>query len=75
VTGNYAGSNTNVGFTVGGGFEWAFRDRWSAKAEYLYSEFAGNTNVYPTTAPVITIHYNTLRMNTARIGVNYHFGP
>jgi outer membrane immunogenic protein len=75
VTGNYSGSNTNVGFAVGGGLEWAFRDRWSAKAEYLYSEFSGNTNVYPTTTPAITIHYNTLRMNTARIGVNYRFGP
>jgi outer membrane immunogenic protein len=75
IAGNYSASNTNVGFTVGGGVEWAFRERWSAKAEYLYSEFSGNTNTYATTTPVITIRYNTLQVNMARVGVNYHFAP
>jgi outer membrane immunogenic protein len=75
ITGNYSGSNTDIGFAVGGGLEWAFRDRWSAKAEYLYSEFSGNTNIYASTSPVITVRYNTLKTNIARIGVNYHFAP
>jgi outer membrane immunogenic protein len=75
VAGNYSGSNTNVGFAVGGGIEWAFLDRWSAKAEYLYSQFSGNTNTYATTAPVITVRYNDLKANIARFGVNYHFAP
>ena len=75
VTGSYSGSNTDIGYAVGAGLEWAFLERWSAKAEYLHSEFSGDTVTYPTTAPAITIHYNPLKMNIARIGVNYRFGP
>src|SRR6267142_1624413 len=26
----------NIGWTAGGGVEWAFFDRWSTKVEYLY---------------------------------------
>jgi outer membrane immunogenic protein len=29
-------SNTRVGWTAGGGFEWMFLPNWSAKVEYLY---------------------------------------
>jgi outer membrane immunogenic protein len=29
-------SNTRVGWTAGGGFEWMFMPNWSAKVEYLY---------------------------------------
>jgi outer membrane immunogenic protein len=34
----WSGSNseTKVGLVVGGGAEWAFTDRWTAKAEYLW---------------------------------------
>jgi outer membrane immunogenic protein len=75
VTGTYSGSNSKTGYAVGGGVEWAFLDRWSAKAEYLFTEFSGNTNVYTTTTPVITVNYNALKFNILRLGVNYHFAP
>ena len=34
-----ANSDTQVGYAVGGGLEWAFARNWSAKAEYLYLGF------------------------------------
>jgi len=32
-----------VGFTIGGGAEWAFTDQWTAKAEYLWFDL-GNVS-------------------------------
>lgn len=75
VGGTYSGSNEKAGFTVGGGVEWAFRDRWSAKAEYLYTQFPSFTNVYTTTSHPITVNYGDLKLNILRLGVNYRFGP
>jgi outer membrane immunogenic protein len=72
-------SSLSDGWTVGGGFEWAFWDHWTAKFEYLYIDF-GNANnnlnnlvfVTPagTTAGVSTSHFTD---NVARVGVNYRF--
>jgi outer membrane immunogenic protein len=75
VSGTYSGANTVAGFAAGGGVEWAFADRWSAKAEYLYSQFAGFTNVYTTTSHPITVRYGDLNLNILRLGVNYRFSP
>ncbi len=36
-------SNTQVGWTVGGGFEWMFMPNWSLKAEALYYDLGGLT--------------------------------
>jgi outer membrane immunogenic protein len=36
-------SRTLVGWTIGGGWEWAFASNWSFKAEYLYYDL-GNLN-------------------------------
>lgn len=33
---DWCGSDTKTGWTAGGGLEWAFNDKWSAKAEYLF---------------------------------------
>ncbi len=55
------GSDTGVGYAVGGGLEWAFMDRWSAKFEYLYI----NTDA--------GIFGGRVDNNVARAGVNYRF--
>jgi outer membrane immunogenic protein len=34
-----ADSQTHMGWTAGGGLEWAFTPNWSIKAEYLYLDF------------------------------------
>jgi outer membrane immunogenic protein len=75
VGGTYSGANTKTGFAAGGGVEWAFADRWSAKAEYLYSQFPGFINVYTTTSHPITVTYGDLKLNILRLGVNYRFSP
>jgi outer membrane immunogenic protein len=39
-------SSTRVGWTVGGGLEYAVTNNWSVYAEYRYSDF-GSSNVAP----------------------------
>jgi opacity protein-like surface antigen len=46
---NFNASETRLGWTVGGGLEWAFWDNWSAKLEYDYLDF-GTRNVTFTDA-------------------------
>ena len=66
------GVTTNGG-TVGGGLEWAFADRWSAKIEYLYVDFGSDSqaNVRRKDGQIITS--GDLTDNIVRIGLNYKF--
>jgi outer membrane immunogenic protein len=52
-----------MGWTAGGGVEWAFLPKWSAKAEYLYTDFKHND----------LPDWNAAKFHTFRVGVNYHF--
>lgn len=52
-----------MGWTAGGGVEWAFLPKWSAKAEYLYTEFKHND----------LPDWNAAKFHSFRVGVNYHF--
>lgn len=67
-------TTTSVGWTVGGGIEYAFADNWSAKAEYLYADL-GNTTL-SFTLPVAGLVSGDVSqtLNVVRIGVNYRFG-
>ncbi len=67
----FSGSNTYSGWTVGGGVEWAFMDRWSAKLEYLYIDFGNGPSVAMT--PVLSIVSGKLTDNIVRLGINYKF--
>jgi outer membrane immunogenic protein len=71
----YLPSTTQVGWTAGGGVEWAFMKNWSAKAEYLYANVSGqNSNPWGwTNSTQLTNINNNTRFNTLRAGVNYHF--
>jgi opacity protein-like surface antigen len=51
--------------------EFAFTDRWSAKAEYMHYEFPQYAF---TVAPDAMANASTTG-NIVRIGVNYHFRP
>ena len=64
-------TNTYAGWVLGGGVEWAFWDRWSVKAEYLYVDF-GRGPVIPLT-PMLSINAGRMIDNIGRVGVNYHF--
>jgi outer membrane immunogenic protein len=63
-------SETRVGWTVGGGAEFALSGQWTAKLEYLYADLgdtscaAGNCAV-PTTVDLTT--------NLVRGGINFRF--
>lgn len=69
-------SRTRFGWTVGGGFEWAFAPSWSAKVEYLYVDFRGG-DAYFTPPPAGFVNRAGGVPTTdhiVRAGINYRFG-
>jgi outer membrane immunogenic protein len=78
----FATSNTKLGWTVGGGVEYALDRNWSLKAEYLYVHL-GTTGLdlsaLPTSAnegnflPGTTILNFNNNLNIVRLGANYRF--
>ena len=64
-------TKTYAGWVLGGGVEWAFWDRWSAKAEYLYVDL-GRGPVIPL-APMLNVGAGRMTDQIGRVGVNYHF--
>jgi outer membrane immunogenic protein len=78
-----SGFQTRVGWTIGGGGEWAFANNWSVKAEYLYYDLG--TLSYAQTpitgivnsAPLLGVRLGPtteFRGSIARVGLNYKFG-
>jgi outer membrane immunogenic protein len=65
-------SNWQVGWTVGGGMEFALTDRWSAKAEYMYYDLG--TDTFTTFVTDSGTKVDT-RGSLVRIGVNLHLNP
>jgi len=66
TAGNLSESHTSFGWVAGGGAEVGFTPHWSAKAEWLYLDYADrNFSVTGTS--------NGLATNLLRLGVNYHF--
>jgi outer membrane immunogenic protein len=65
-------SNTNSGWTLGLGGEWAFAPQWSAKFEYDYIKLA---NWSPSTTSLIAGDRLTFDRNIQefKVGVNYRF--
>jgi outer membrane immunogenic protein len=73
--GSISQTKSRWGWTGGGGIEWPFAPRWSAKFEYLYVDF-GDHMAYLNPAPTgFTNRANgvPLNENIVRVGVNYHF--
>jgi outer membrane immunogenic protein len=68
-------TSTSVGWTAGGGIEYAITPNWTVKGEYLYVSLDSQTmtenNVaFPTFAQSAT---NKLAVSIGRFGVNYKF--
>jgi outer membrane immunogenic protein len=70
-------SNTRVGWTVGGGIEYAVTNNWSVRAEYRYSDFGHFTDfpfagalLIPGTVFSATRH---LTENQVQVGFSYKF--
>ncbi len=76
-------SDTLVGWTAGGGGEWMFAPRWSAKVEYLYYDLGAAAFTFPVALqfnPDGEVSFlNLVRArprfdgHIVRLGVNYHF--
>jgi opacity protein-like surface antigen len=66
---------TRVGWTVGGGVEWAVNNNWSIRGEYRYSDF-GNLADSPSIALPATIYGGGrhLDQNQVQFGFSYKFG-
>lgn len=58
------------GYTVGGGLDYQFDPRWSARLEYLYTNLG--LRGFGFAAPAA--YYSQYSFNEFRIGLNYHFG-
>jgi len=70
-------SSFQLGFTVGGGFEWAVTGNWLVRAEYLYYRFGGAPNIVVPAAgfPAFpsTYAWSGTNVNVARAGLSYKF--
>jgi outer membrane immunogenic protein len=71
-------SQTKTGSAIGGGAEYAFSNKWSAKLEYLHVEFGGlsGSYVFASTAPagfsnVVNTATGHLHEDIVRVGLNY----
>jgi outer membrane immunogenic protein len=72
-TPGFAGaSQTNAGWTVGGGLEFALTNNWTAKAEYLHVDL-GNLNC-GFSCGVAPGNNVSVRSDVVRGGLNYRFG-
>src|SRR3977135_2573166 len=58
--------HTRLGWTAGGGVEYAFAPHWSARLEYLYTQF-GRADI---TFPSATQYTSNLDFQSLRVGLN-----
>ena len=65
-TSNLTESHASIGWVAGAGVEVGFTPHWSAKAEWLYLDFADSSFAQ-------TGANNGLTTNLLRMGINYHF--
>jgi len=73
-------TNPEIGWTAGGGLEWAFADNWTAKVEYLFVDLTGNVpcnHGYSCGFDTATANANInvkFNENIIRAGLNFKFG-
>jgi outer membrane immunogenic protein len=66
-------SKLSVGWVVGAGVEYALRDNWTIKAEYLYADIGtGKVDLVDPNYPNIQRDFDG-HMNLVRAGINYKF--
>jgi outer membrane immunogenic protein len=68
-TGAGKDEDTKVGWTIGGGVEWAFLANWSAKIEYLYADL-GEASCDIAACAGTDVSFKT---SIVRGGLNYRF--
>jgi outer membrane immunogenic protein len=74
----FSETRTLWGWTAGAGFEYAFADKWSLKAEYLYARFQNRDYQFGFDPVVVRTNAARSGLNLDdhifRIGLNYRFG-
>lgn len=68
---------TKVGWTIGGGGEWAIANNWSMKLEYLYIDLGSETRIadgVPANPPFQIAYSSKTQEHILRLGLNYKFG-
>ncbi len=63
-------SKTQFGWTAGAGLEYAFMSNWSAKFEYLYTDFGSFDCSACSASGTDTVDF---KANLVRAGINYRF--
>jgi outer membrane immunogenic protein len=70
-------NNTNSGWLVGAGIEWAFAPNWSAKVEYNYLGLDDRTFIVPAGVPGFlpgdTFTQSNRNIQMVKVGINYLF--
>ncbi len=67
------GGGSEVGWTAGGGLEYAMTDNWTAKIEYLYASFQSASCNSSACAAAVAPATVSFHENVVRAGVNYKF--
>ena len=70
VGGSSSFSNTRIGWTVGGGIEYAITNNWSVQVEYRYTDFGRFTDM-PGGLGMVDQHHFT--QNQVQAGFSYKF--
>jgi outer membrane immunogenic protein len=75
LTGSTSGTltQTNGGWVVGGGVEWAFAPQWSVKIEYDHIDLNQRTDRF-SPADSELFSFSGGRIDTVLVGLNYRFG-
>lgn len=69
-----SGSETMLGWTVGGGVEWALAPQWTVKAEYAFFDFGTIDTAGPGSTPGEFYRQSIdVTAHSVRVGVNYRF--
>ena len=66
-------NNTNSGWLVGAGIEWAFAPNWSAKVEYNYLGLDSRTFTVPAGVAGDTFTTSNPNVQMVKVGINYRF--
>lgn len=66
--------SSRMKYVLGGGFEYAFADSWSARAEYLFLNQSLDTQTFDNGEGFVYASRIRNENHLLRFGLNYHFG-
>jgi outer membrane immunogenic protein len=66
-------SETRSGWAIGGGYEFAFRNAWSARLEYMFMDFGSHTVTLNTPAGSLAVPDVDQQIHALTLSINYRF--